>query len=182
MDGSLLTRALDVNWRNLALGHPTFEAECATFVRNTDYPLIHDANFVYNVTASTAEEIESLLARVAREYDHAERIGFRVDVRTPQTFLARLALENYETTDSLLMVLEDAPRGAPKDVDIRPIDPSGDGYAFCRALPERVGVVAIPNQVFYANQEHGRHLVRFACCKRLDVIDGAVERLAGLAS
>ncbi len=66
-------------------------------------------------------------------------------------------------------------------VDIRPLAPDGDGYAFCRAMPERIGVVAIPNQVFYANQEHGRHLVRFACCKRLDVIDAAVERLARLA-
>ncbi|MGH9271680.1 MAG: aminotransferase class I/II-fold pyridoxal phosphate-dependent enzyme, partial [Ilumatobacteraceae bacterium] len=27
-------------------------------------------------------------------------------------------------------------------VDIRPIDPSGDGMAFCRSLPERCGVVA----------------------------------------
>ncbi|HZB40980.1 MAG TPA: aminotransferase class I/II-fold pyridoxal phosphate-dependent enzyme, partial [Ilumatobacter sp.] len=44
-------------------------------------------------------------------------------------------------------------------VDIRPVAPDGDGFAFCRAMPERIGVVAIPNQVFYANQEHGRHLV-----------------------
>jgi N-succinyldiaminopimelate aminotransferase len=66
-------------------------------------------------------------------------------------------------------------------VDIRPVAPDGDGFAFCRAMPERIGVVAIPNQVFYANQEHGRHLVRFACCKRLDVIDAAVERLAQLS-
>ena len=66
-------------------------------------------------------------------------------------------------------------------VDIRPVAPDGDGFAFCRAMPERIGVVAIPNQVFYANQEHGRPLVRFACCKRLDVIDAAVERLARLS-
>ncbi len=62
-------------------------------------------------------------------------------------------------------------------VDIRPLDPGGDGMAFCRSLPERCGVVAVPNEVFYARPEHGRHLVRFACCKRLDVIDEAVERL-----
>jgi N-succinyldiaminopimelate aminotransferase len=62
-------------------------------------------------------------------------------------------------------------------VDIRPVDPSGDGMAFCRALPERCGVVAVPNEVFYARPEHGRHLVRFACCKRLEVIDEAVGRL-----
>jgi N-succinyldiaminopimelate aminotransferase len=62
-------------------------------------------------------------------------------------------------------------------VDIRPLDPRGDGMAFCRSLPERCGVVAVPNEVFYARPENGRHLVRFACCKRLDVIDEAVDRL-----
>ena len=34
-------------------------------------------------------------------------------------------------------------------VDVRPVQPDGDGLAFCRALPERAGVVAIPNVVFY---------------------------------
>ncbi len=67
-------------------------------------------------------------------------------------------------------------------VDIRPIEPDADGIAFCLALPERIGVVAVPNQVFYVHPEHGRHLVRFACCKRLEVLDDAVERLAKLAS
>ena len=56
--------------------------------------------------------------------------------------------------------------------------PDGDGMAFCRALPERCGVVAIPNEVFYANRHEGRHLVRFAFCKRLEVLDEAAERLA----
>jgi N-succinyldiaminopimelate aminotransferase len=62
-------------------------------------------------------------------------------------------------------------------VDIRPRAADGDGMAFCRSLPERCGVVAVPNEVFYARPEHGRHLVRFACCKRIEVIDEAVERL-----
>ncbi len=65
-------------------------------------------------------------------------------------------------------------------VDIRPVQPDGDGMAFCRSLPQRCGVVAVPNEVFYARPEHGRHLVRFACCKRLDVLDAAADRLAGL--
>jgi N-succinyldiaminopimelate aminotransferase len=67
-------------------------------------------------------------------------------------------------------------------VDIRPLRPDGDGVAFCLELPERIGVVAVPNQVFYAHPDHGRHLVRFACCKRLDVLDEAVERLERLAT
>jgi N-succinyldiaminopimelate aminotransferase len=67
-------------------------------------------------------------------------------------------------------------------VDIRPLQPDGDGMAFCRSLPERCGVVAIPNEVFYARPEHGRHLVRFACCKRLEVLDDAAQRLARLGA
>lgn len=65
-------------------------------------------------------------------------------------------------------------------VDIRPVRPDGDGMALCRDLPSLCGVVAVPNQVFYARPEHGRHLVRFACCKRDEVLDEAVARLADL--
>jgi len=65
-------------------------------------------------------------------------------------------------------------------VDVRPLRPDGDGHAFCLELPERCGVVAIPNAVFYERPEHGRHLVRFACCKTDSVLDEAVERLAAL--
>jgi len=63
-------------------------------------------------------------------------------------------------------------------VDIRPLRPDGDGMAFCRELPHRCGVVAIPNEVFYVNKHEGRHLVRFAFCKRLEVLDQAVARLS----
>jgi N-succinyldiaminopimelate aminotransferase len=62
-------------------------------------------------------------------------------------------------------------------VDIRPVVPDGDGMAFCRRLPTEAGVVAVPNEVFYARPEHGRHLVRFACCKRHEVIEEAADRL-----
>ncbi len=56
----------------------------------------------------------------------------------------------------------------------------GDGAAFCRSLPDRCGVVAVPNVVFYDDVAAGRSLVRFAFCKRLDVLDEAVERLLTL--
>ena len=54
-----------------------------------------------------------------------------------------------------------------------------DGLAFCLALPERAGVVAIPSQAFYDDQEEGRHLVRWAFCKSEDVIREGLARLAG---
>ena len=53
-----------------------------------------------------------------------------------------------------------------------------DGMAFCLALPERAGVVAIPCQVFHDDQDAGRHLVRWAFCKDLPVIDEGLRRLA----
>ena len=52
-----------------------------------------------------------------------------------------------------------------------------DGVAFCRELPERAGVVAIPTSVFSADPERVRSLVRFAFCKRDEVIDEAAMRL-----
>jgi N-succinyldiaminopimelate aminotransferase len=54
-----------------------------------------------------------------------------------------------------------------------------DGREFCRAMAERARVVAIPSQVFYDDQDEGRHLVRWAFCKRTEVIEEALERLAG---
>lgn len=64
--------------------------------------------------------------------------------------------------------------------DIRPLGGT-DGVDFCRELPERCGVVAVPTQVFYDHREQGRHLIRFAFCKREDVIDEAARRLRTLA-
>jgi N-succinyldiaminopimelate aminotransferase len=55
-----------------------------------------------------------------------------------------------------------------------------DSLAFCRQLPHLCGVVAVPNSVFYATPGMGSTQVRFAFCKRLDVIDTAVDRLSGL--
>ena len=56
-----------------------------------------------------------------------------------------------------------------------------DGLELCWQLPEKVGVVAVPNVVFYDNQDEGKHLIRFAFCKSLDVLDEAIHRLQGLS-
>ena len=55
-----------------------------------------------------------------------------------------------------------------------------DGAAFCWRLPELVGVAAVPVSVFCADPDLGRTLVRFAFCKREEVLAEAVSRLAGL--
>jgi N-succinyldiaminopimelate aminotransferase len=63
--------------------------------------------------------------------------------------------------------------------DIRPLG-FDDGVEFCRMLPERCGVVAIPHQVFYDDVEAGRPLVRWAFCKRPEVLAEALGRLSTL--
>lgn len=57
-----------------------------------------------------------------------------------------------------------------------------DAAAFCRALPERAGVVAIPLTAFVSPAHRADYagLVRFAACKRVEVLEEAAARLAGL--
>ncbi|WP_190176432.1 pyridoxal phosphate-dependent aminotransferase [Streptomyces naganishii] len=64
--------------------------------------------------------------------------------------------------------------------DIRPLGVT-DGFAFCRALPERAGVVAIPNAVFYDHRAEGAPYVRFAFCKQPSLLEEAATRLKTLA-
>lgn len=52
-----------------------------------------------------------------------------------------------------------------------------DGVTFCRELPERAGVVAIPTSAFYQGQDAPSWLVRFSFCKREESVRTAVEQL-----
>ncbi|ROZ89395.1 pyridoxal phosphate-dependent aminotransferase [Gordonia sp. OPL2] len=63
--------------------------------------------------------------------------------------------------------------------DPRPLG-HDDGAAFCRMLPERIGVAAVPVSAFVDDVEPWRHLVRFAFSKRDEVIAEAARRLRGL--
>ena len=60
--------------------------------------------------------------------------------------------------------------------DIRPLG-ERDALEFCRALPERAGVVAIPAAVFYDHADAARTQVRFAFCKRPEVLTQVLDRL-----
>ncbi|MER6459924.1 pyridoxal phosphate-dependent aminotransferase [Streptomyces sp. NPDC001288] len=99
--------------------------------------------------------------------------AFRDDMRTKRDILAAGLAEAgftvYDTAGTYFIT-----------TDIRPLGES-DGFAFCRSLPERAGVVAIPNAVFYDHREEGAPFVRFAFCKRPEVLKEAAERLRRLA-
>ncbi|MFJ5774930.1 pyridoxal phosphate-dependent aminotransferase [Streptomyces sp. NPDC093094] len=99
--------------------------------------------------------------------------AFREDMRAKRDLLAaglaEAGFEVFRTAGTYFLT-----------TDIRPLGES-DGFAFCRSLPERAGVVAIPNAVFYDHREAGAPFVRFAFCKRRSVLEEAVGRLKGLA-
>ena len=116
-------------------------------------------------------------------FQHAAAAGLRL----PDSYFDDLAAELAEKRDLLSGGLVEAgfdvfaPAGTYfVTVDIRPLGES-DGLAFCRTLPERCGVVAVPTVVFYDDVAAGAPLVRFTFCKRREVLEDAVQRLKALA-
>ncbi|MGW2701725.1 pyridoxal phosphate-dependent aminotransferase [Streptomyces sp. NPDC001340] len=99
---------------------------------------------------------------------------FRADLRRKRDLLGdglrAAGFEVYQPRGTYFITTDIAPFGEK------------DAYAFCRALPERCGVVAIPNSVFYDDPDAGRSQVRFTFCKRDDVLTEAISRLRRLAS
>jgi N-succinyldiaminopimelate aminotransferase len=96
---------------------------------------------------------------------------------------ADLAAQRDQLCDGLAMLGYEVIRPAATyfaTTDIAPVAPGVDALEFCLALPERCGVVAIPSSVFYdpSDPGAGRTLVRWAFCKRPDVLDDALTRLA----
>ncbi|WP_405778465.1 pyridoxal phosphate-dependent aminotransferase [Streptomyces sp. NBC_00859] len=95
--------------------------------------------------------------------------GFRADLRAKRDLLGdglrAAGFEVYRPQGTYFITTDITPLGEK------------DAYAFCRALPERCGVVAVPNSVFYDDPDAGRSQVRFTFCKREDVLTQAVGRL-----
>ncbi len=117
-------------------------------------------------------------------FQHAIAVGLVLD----DAYFSGFVAEMRDKRDRLCAGLSDAgfdvfePQGTYfVTADIRPFG-EDDGLAFCRALPARCGVVAVPNVVFYDDAAAGAPLVRFACCKRPEVLDEACTRLKALRS
>jgi len=66
--------------------------------------------------------------------------------------------------------------------DARPLG-FDDAADLCRRLPELTGVVAVPISAFVTDENKSEYasLVRFAFCKKVDVLERASAQLAGLA-
>jgi N-succinyldiaminopimelate aminotransferase len=111
----------------------------------------------------------------------AHGLGFPPD--TVGAFADQLAAKRDVLCDGLARLGYEVYRPAATyfaTTDIAPVAPGLSAHEFCLALPRRCGVVAIPSSVFYdpADPGAGRTLVRWAFCKREDVLQDALGRLA----
>ena len=101
----------------------------------------------------------------------------------PASYYAGLARDYAARRD----ILSDALRAAAFDIVV----PEGayyimadisrfgfpDDAAFCQWLVREVGVAAVPGSSFFRHPDMGRHLVRFAFCKREETLREAASRL-----
>jgi N-succinyldiaminopimelate aminotransferase len=95
--------------------------------------------------------------------------AFRDDLQTKRDLLAdgltAAGFEVYRPQGTYFITTDIAPLGEK------------DALTFCRSLPARCGVVAVPNSVFYDDLDAGRTQVRFAFCKKQEVLNEAAARL-----
>ncbi len=115
-------------------------------------------------------------------FQYAAAVGLAL----PSLYFTEFAQQLQAKRDRLMLGLQAAgfetfkPSGTYfVTTDVRALT-NDSALEFCRSLPHLCGVVAIPNSVFYANPEKGSHFVRFAFCKKNEVIDAAVVRLQAL--
>jgi N-succinyldiaminopimelate aminotransferase len=113
-------------------------------------------------------------------FQHAVAAALAAD----DAFYARLAADYRARRDALTAGL------AAAGLDVLPVQGSyfaiadlgagGDDVEFCRTLPARCGVAAIPVSAFYGEEAPVKRLVRFAFCKRDETLGEGIRRLATL--
>ncbi len=102
---------------------------------------------------------------VAAVLDDAENLAPRVELEAQRDLLcAGLTGLGFDVV-------------VPQATYFATVDVGRDAVGFCRELPARAGVVAIPSSVFY-DSGAGDRFVRFAFCKRPSVLEDAVSRIA----
>jgi N-succinyldiaminopimelate aminotransferase len=96
----------------------------------------------------------------------------------PDTYFSQVAEDLQVQRDLLCSGLTELGYDVyvPEATYFATVDVHADAVAFCRQLPLRHRVVAIPSAVFY-DSAAGDTLVRFAFCKRPEVLTEALTRL-----
>jgi N-succinyldiaminopimelate aminotransferase len=144
------------------VGWVTGTPELVTAVRTTKQFLTYVSSGPFQYAAARALALPD-------SYYHRLASDLKVKRDLLAAGLAEIGFEVYQPDGTYFITTDVAGLGAP------------DGVAFCLNLPDKAGVVAIPSAVFYDDKEAGRSQVRFAFCKREEVLQEALSRLAVLA-
>jgi aminotransferase len=105
----------------------------------------------------------------------------------PDSFYATQAAEYAERRDLLMRILDEAgfqakpPAGAYYVMADCSHLGLGDDVATAKYLVEEIGVATVPGSSFFSKPELGRHILRFAFCKKLETLEEAGERLTKLS-
>jgi aminotransferase len=106
----------------------------------------------------------------------------------PASYFETMRIDYAERRDVMLRVLADAgfevtspPQGAYYVMADCSHLGLGDDVATAHHLVEHVGVGSVPGSSFVSDPADGRHLLRFAFCKRVETLEAAGERLRSLA-
>ena len=128
----------------------------------------------------TTKQFMTFVASGPFQYAVAEALRF------PDTYYESLAKDLMAKRDLLSQGLKEIgfevyqPDGTYfVTTDIAPLGET-DAIEFCLNLPEKAGVVAIPTAIFYDDKAEGRTKVRFAFCKRPEILEEALNRLSVL--
>jgi len=110
-----------------------------------------------------------------------EAMAYALDL--PDSYYTRLLTDYTRRRDLLTQALRDLGFRVFQSegtyylvADITPLG-FDDDLAFCRMLPEKAGVAAIPCSVFWKDRHSGRRLIRFCFAKREETLQEGMERL-----
>jgi N-succinyldiaminopimelate aminotransferase len=130
------------------------------------------------LVAATRKAKQYLTFAGGTPFQHAGAVALRLGDEAYEGLARELRAKRDRLCDGLEAAGLEALR--PAGTYFANADCGRDGAEYCRELVERAGVVAIPTGVFY-DSDAGDRLVRFAFCKREEVIDEAARRLAAKA-
>jgi aspartate/methionine/tyrosine aminotransferase len=104
----------------------------------------------------------------------------------PDTYYSKAVAEYDERRATMMRILDETgfmaqpPAGAyyvMADISHLGFD---DDVMAARSLVEKIGVATVPGSSFFSDPANGKHLLRFAFCKKLETLEAAGERLRAL--
>jgi GNAT superfamily N-acetyltransferase len=117
------------------LGARVIETPHCHVVADPAHPDVWDANHVDEVTASTFEDIEAVLAAMHAHLAHTNWRVAHTDGFTPDPFLARLAFDDYkEQFVAIQMALDPSTRPPLSPCDLRLVDSDEDWLRLARLV------------------------------------------------